>query len=163
MTPWAAMEITATFRSTPKQVWRSYRACHRTSYILSWVLAVAFSLFGILSRDLFPVLVSVIYLGVNQLMIRRQLKTHLTGEQTITLTMTDDEYRVRCLELERGTSRTWTTFSKVLRAGEFWVLRVAPRGSMAFPASALDDAQTAAFEHLMRAKGLLPAGDVPAA
>lgn len=150
------MEISTTFTTTPKTVMESYRACHRTGYILRWILAVGIAGLGVTQGDLVPVLIGVAYFGFSEFSVRRQLKPYLSGPRTVTVTMTDDEYRLK--GPDRASSSTWTAFTRVGRVGNFWVLRISNMAAISLPRSALDDGQTAAFEDLMRSKGLLRAG-----
>jgi hypothetical protein len=71
--------------------------------------------------------------------------------------MTDDEYRIQ--GPDRASASTWTTFTGVRRVGNFWVLRISSMAAIGLPTNALDAAQTAAFEGLMRSRGLLVAGE----
>jgi hypothetical protein len=147
------MEITATFVSEPKTVMRSYRACHRGLYTAQWVIYVAVSGTGVLLSAPLLVGMGVVGLAAQEIFIRLQLRPYLSGPRTITMTMTDLEYRV-LIAPDRTTSRSWSTFTKVFRSGDFWVLRVSRAMAMALPTSALSPEQTAIFLDAMRSKGL---------
>ena len=147
------LPIETTFTSEPKMIMRSYRACHRTTYVTRWVLAIGAVIIGLATRS--PGLVGAGVIGwiAMEGTVRRQLRDYLAGPREVTLTITEDEYKTQ--GPDRATSRTWTTFQKVSRVGEFWVLRLSNVAAMAIPADALDAAQTEAFVALMQRKGLL--------
>ena len=147
------MEIATTFTTDPKSVLRSYRACHPAGVAVRSVLAVALVLLGIFEQSIFQVVFGVFVFAFGEISVRRQLKPYLQAPRTVTVTMTEDEYKTQ--GPDRATSRTWTTFQSVRRRGEFWVLRISNAAAMALPTAALDAEQTGAFEALMRRKGLL--------
>jgi hypothetical protein len=147
------MELSTTFTTTPKTVLQSYRACHRTAYVVRWVAAVGLVVLGIARADLVPVVVAIAFFAFAEWSVRRQLKPYLSGPRTVTLTVTDEEYRTQ--GADRATARTWTAFASVRRVGAFWVLRISNMAALGLPADALDEKQTADFVALMRAKGLV--------
>jgi len=108
---------------------------------------------GLVARDVVPVLIGIALFAFAELSVRRQLKPYLSGPRSVTVTITDEEYRTR--SLDRATVRNWTTFTGVRRVGQFWVLRISNRAALGLPANALDEQQTADFIRLISAKGLL--------
>lgn len=147
------MELSTTFTTTPTSVLQSYRACHRTGYVARWVLSAALVVLGIVERDIVPVLVAIAFVVFAEWSTRQQLKPYRGGPRTVTVTITDDEYRTQ--GPDRATARTWTTFTRVQRVGAFWVLRISNMAALGLPISALDEEQTSRFVALMRSKGLL--------
>jgi hypothetical protein len=147
------MEISTTFTTTPKSVMQSYRACHRSRYVFRWVFTIGLAVLGLLQGDLVPILIGIAYFAFSEFSVRRQLKPYLSGPRTVTVTMTDDEYRTQ--GPHRGSASTWTIFTSVKRVGQFWILRISNMAALGLPTNALDEAQTAAFEELLRSKGLL--------
>jgi hypothetical protein len=145
--------ISATFTATPQLVLRSYRACHPLAFALRWALVSLEVLVGVVLRSWILVALGVLVAVVGSRSVRRGLRPYLDAPRDLTITMTDEEYRVAGLELP--TSRTWTTLRTVRRRGDFWVLRISAAAAMAFPAAVLDDDQTAAFVALMGRHGLL--------
>ncbi len=159
------MPITTTFTSTPATVLRSYRACARRGYVQRVVITIGLVTVGVATviaglagvpNTVVPgvvlVLAGVGFFVLRERAVRRQLAPYLRGEREVTVTMTDTEYRTQ--GPDRATSRTWTTFRKVSRVGDFWVLSVSPQMGMALPAAALDEQQTTAFLQLLQEKGL---------
>ena len=145
--------ITTTFTTDPKMIMRSYRASHRRVYITRWIIAGALVVIGIVTPSIGLVAAGPILWIVMEVSVRRQLRAYLQGPRDVTVTMTEDEYRTQ--GPDRSTSRTWTTFERVSRVREFWVLRISTAAAMALPAAALDAEQTVAFEQLLRRKDLL--------
>ena len=120
---------------------------------MRWVIAILLVGVGIASRSVAPAVIGVAYFVASELWVRRQLRDYLTGVRTVTVTMTDEEYRTQ--GPDRATARTWTTFQRVGRVGDFWVLRISNAAAMSLPVSALNSQQTSEFEALVRRKGLL--------
>jgi hypothetical protein len=89
------MELSTTFTTTPKTVLQSYRACHRTAYVVRWVAAVGLVVLGIARADLVPVVVAIAFFAFAEWSVRRQLKPYLSGPRTVTVTITDEEYRTQ--------------------------------------------------------------------
>lgn len=108
---------------------------------------------GVATWDVVPVLIAAAYFAFAELSVRRQLKPYLSGPRTVTVTISSEQYRTE--SSDRTTARTWTTFTKVRRVGQFWVLRISNLAALSLPVGALDESQTAEFPDLMRAKGLL--------
>ena len=52
--------------------------------------ATALALVGVLSEDLVPILIAVVYFAVVEFLVRRQLKPFLSGPRQVTVTMTDE-------------------------------------------------------------------------
>lgn len=154
------MEISATFRSEPEELVRGYRATHRLGYLVILAMGATTIALGVVAGSPFLALFSAFVLLLHELSVRSHAKQHASSG-TFTVTMNDEEYGIT--SSTAGTVRPWTGFKSVKRVGHMWVLRVKPGGAMTLPASALDPAQTAAFEDLMRAKGLLPQTDLPSA
>jgi hypothetical protein len=146
------LNLSITFTSTPAIVMRSYRACHRTAYIVRWVMAVVAVLAGVATRAPFLVALGLGSFAFAELSVRRQLQPYLSGPREVTITMTDEEYRTQ--GPDRATARTWSTFTKVNRVGAFWVLRISNMAALAFPADALNEAQTKQFVAFVSEKGL---------
>ena len=155
------MEISATFSSEPEDIIRGQRAAHRAGNIVMWGMAAAACTMAVVAGSPLTVLFVGVVLLLQELSLRRHVKRRHPGRDTFTVTMTDEEYRIKCSSHEAV--RPWTGFKRVKRIGDFWILRAAPAGAMTLPASALDPAQTAAFMDLMRAKGLMPPVDLPPA
>jgi hypothetical protein len=149
----AMAPITATFVTDPKLILRSYRASHRGAYVFRWVASVALVVAGIVTRSVEVAVLGLALFVIAEISVRRQLRPYLGGQRSVTVTMTEQEYKTR--GPDRATARTWSTFSGVRRVGEFWVLRISTAAAMALPISALDAEQTRAFEDLLRRKGLL--------
>jgi hypothetical protein len=147
------MEISTTFTTTPKTVMQSYRACHRTDYVVRWTLTIGLLILGASHHDPVPAILAVAFFAFAEWSVRRLLKPYLARPRTVTVTITDEEYRTQ--GPDRATARTWSTFTKVQRVGAFWVLRISNVAALGLPAEALDDVQTAAFLSLMRSKRLM--------
>ncbi|WP_412739942.1 YcxB family protein [Krasilnikovia sp. MM14-A1259] len=108
-------------------------------------------LLGLLG-DRSAILAAVIMFVLYELVIRTQMRGYrCTG--TVTVTIDESAYHVSAPG--RSSRREWSTFSKVQRRGDFWVLRVSRLAAMALPATALTDQQTAEFVALMRDKSLM--------
>jgi len=146
-------DISTTFTTTPKTVLASYRASHRSAFVGRIVVSLGLVVVGLTTASWVLSVLGVVYFALAELWVRRQLQPYMAGPRTVTVTMTDDEYRTE--GPDRATSRTWSTFTSVRRVGEFWVLRISNAAAMALPASALDAQQTEAFLALARSKGLL--------
>jgi len=99
------------------------------------------------------VVAGVLLFVLQEVLVRSQRRPHLAATRSVTVTLTDEEYRT--VGLDRATSRTWSTFTKVYRRGGFWVLRISSQAAMALAASALDVDQTRVFADAMRTRGLL--------
>jgi hypothetical protein len=97
------MELSTTFTTTPKTVLQSYRACHRTAYVVRWVATVGLVVLGIARADLVPVVVAIAFFAFAEWSVRRQLKPYLSGPRTVTVTITDEEYRTQ--GADRATAR----------------------------------------------------------
>jgi hypothetical protein len=149
----AVQPIVVTYTSTPGLVLRSYRACHRTAVTMQWSLSVAWLIVGVVLHMWIFVVTSLLAPLMVEFQVRRRLRPYLQGPRTVTITITEDEYRVQ--GPDRATSRTWTTVRDVRRRGEFWVFRLATAGAMAFRAGALNDADDEAFRDLIRRRSLL--------
>lgn len=147
------VELSTTYEVTPKTVLQMYRACHRVFYVFRWVVTVSLLVVGLADRDLVFLLLAILFFAFGEWTIRRQLRPYLSGPHTVTVTITDDEYRTQGPGVTAA--RAWSTFTSVRRVGAFWVLRVTSMAAIALPVTALDDEQTAAFVELMRSKGLL--------
>lgn len=157
--------ITTTFVTTPATALRSYRACARRAYtrrvavsigaVGIGLAAVAAGLAGV-TRATVPGATLAFYGAALFLLgegvVRLQMRPYLKKPRTVTVTMTDAEYRTQ--GPDRATSRPWTTFRSVSRVDDFWVLHVSRRAAMALPVAALDEQQTATFLELLREKGL---------
>lgn len=160
-------DIVVTFETTPKTVLESYRACHRQTHMAHCVLLCTGMLTGvwilicgiILASIPFALLAAVVMAyavlrsAAFKRSIRKQLHPYLQGPHTVTVTITEHEYRV--VGPTRETSRPLTEFTRVHRSGDFWVLRLSKRAALSLPVAALDTAKTAAFLELMGAKGLV--------
>jgi hypothetical protein len=155
------MEISTTFDSTPRFVMQSYRACHRSAYVRRRLVAFAMPLVGLVVAPTVALVLLVYafaFVAYSELSIRRQLRVPLSGPTTVTVTMSDEEYRV---DSPRGASaRPWSVFASVVPVGDFWVLRLSKKAAMALPKDALDAVQTADFESFLRSKGLRSAAGV---
>ena len=147
------MPIVVTFTSDPKLVMRSYRAAHQWAFLFRCGASVVTVLLGVSTRSIGVTALGVAVFVIGEVAVRRQLRPFLQGVRQVTLTMTDNEYKTE--GPDRSTSRTWSTFNRAKRVGDFWVLRVSTAAALAFPASALNESQTEAFKSLLRAKGLL--------
>lgn len=132
---------------------RSYRACHRAAYVARWAVALAAVGVGAVLRAPWVVVAGVLLLVLQEILVRSRLRPYLAGTRTVTVTLTDREYRTA--GPDRATSRTWSTFTKIYKRGGFWVLRILSQAALALPASALDVDQTRVFADAMRSKGLL--------
>jgi hypothetical protein len=142
------MEISTTFTTTPRTVIQSYRACHWASYGLNWVVGIVLIADGVVAGSIPSIVVGFAVVALTELGIRRQLRRYRSGKRSVTLTITEDEYRTR--GPDSSTARPWTAFKRVRRIGKFWVLRLSATKAMALPADALDAAQTQQFTALMR-------------
>ncbi len=145
--------VSTTYTTTPKDVIRSYRAIARRAYLTRLVGSLLVILVGIVTRDLLFVVLGVSWYVLAEWWVRRQLAQYLAGPRTVTVTMTEDEYRVQ--GPDAATARQWTMFESVQRVKDFWVLRISAAQGMALPADALDADQTARFRELLARKGLL--------
>jgi hypothetical protein len=147
------MNLTTTFTTTPSSVLRSYRACHRVAYAVRCAFAILLVVTGLVLLNVIPVVIGIVYFGFAGYTVRRQLKPYLSGPRTVTVTLTDDDYRTE--SGDRTIARTWSTFTRVQRVGQLWILRVSNLAAISLPVDALDQAQTAEFTALMQSKGLL--------
>ena len=145
--------LETTFLSDPKFVLRSYRACHRRVVVTRSVVTAAIVAFGVLTRTVLVVALGLAYFAYVEVWVRRQLRPYLKGPRSVTIVMTETEYRTQVSD--RATARTWSTFQSARRRGDFWVLRISNAAAMAFPVSALDGGQHATFTNLMRRHQLL--------
>ena len=145
--------ITTTYIGTPRMTMRSYRACNRFWYAARVLFSAFFLLLGFAGRSWFLGCIGVAYFAGVELWVRRQLRPYLKGPRTWTITITEGEYRTQ--GGDRATMRTWTTFTRVYRRRDFWVLKLSPAMAMAFPVAVLDEVQTERFTALMKSKGLL--------
>jgi len=107
------MEIATTFTTDPKNVLRSYRACHPAGVAVHSVLAVALVLLGIFEQSIAQVVFGIFVFAFGEISLRRQLKPYVQGPRTVTVTMTEDEYRTQ--GPDRATSRTWTRLAPYCR------------------------------------------------
>ena len=146
-------EISSTFTTTPSSVMRSYRACHRAVYVIVLPIAILSIVIGIVDNAVGWIAWGVGGPVILEVSARVQLRPYLSGNRTVTVTITGNEYRT--IGQDRATARPWTAFTGVRRVGRFWVLRLSATAAMALPAHALDPAQTRQFEALMQQKGLL--------
>ena len=131
---------------------RSYRACHRRTYVLRWVVTLGAVVIGTATGDRTLIVIGLALFAFLEFSVRRQLQAYLSGDREVTITMTDDEYRTQ--GPDRATARTWSTFTKVERVGEFWVLRVSNVAALGLPTAVLDEQQTSQFVAFLREKGL---------
>ncbi len=145
--------LSTTFTITPRDVLQSYRAIARRAYLTRCVGSLAAVVVGILTRAPLLVALGVAWYVIAEAWVRRQLRRHAPEPRTVTVTITEDEYRVQ--GPDATTSRRWAMFESVQRVKDFWVLRISNVAGMALPADALDAEQTAAFEDLVARKGLL--------
>src|SRR5262249_47719647 len=100
-----AVHISTTFTTTPRMVLRSYVACHRAAFVARCLLSGLFVVLGLFQRDLILAALGVAVFVAGELPLRRQLRPYLSGPRDVTVTMTDDEYRVD--GPDRHTSRSW--------------------------------------------------------
>ena len=121
------MDITTTFTTTPRTVMQSYRACHRTAYVARWAVCAGMVLIGALTGYVVLVVLGVLAFVIAELSVRRQLAPYLKGVRQVTVSMTDTEYKTT--GPDRATARTWTTFTRVIPRGGFWVLRISKSSS----------------------------------
>jgi hypothetical protein len=145
--------ITTTFTSDPKMIMKSYRACHRRAYVGRWITTAALVVVGLLTRSITLVVAGPFLWVVMDLFVRRQLRAYRGGPRTVTVNVTEDEYRTE--GQDTATSHAWSTFQRVSRVGQFWVLRISSAAAMALPVTALNADQAATFEDLLRRKDLL--------
>ena len=145
--------ISATFTSTPQTVLGSYRACHPIALWIRWASAVGVVLLGLLLGNVILIVLGVAFPFVSAWSVRRQLRPFLSGDREVTVTMTEQEYRVEGPDQTRAWA--WTSIQGVVRRRGFWVLKVSRIAALAFPDDALDAAQTEAFVALVEGKGLL--------
>ncbi|MCU1379283.1 MAG: hypothetical protein JWN29_2266 [Acidimicrobiales bacterium] len=147
------MVVTATYTSTPKEILRSYRVSHPVAYGFRIIAAAVLVVTGLLRGDLSGVVLGAALLAVGEFSVRRQLRPYLQGPVTVTVTATEDDYRVA--SPVGDTTRPWSAFRSARRTRGFWVLQFNRLASVALPVRALDDAQAAAFEALLRRHRLL--------
>src|SRR5690349_2116758 len=102
------MEITTTFTTTPRMVMRSYRACHRTAYIIVLPLAFLSIVIGIVDGSGSWIGWGIGIPVVMEALARFQLRRYLKGSRTVTVTITDDEYRTK--GPDRATAWPWSGF-----------------------------------------------------
>src|SRR3954467_9631989 len=107
--------IATTFTPAPRTVLRSYRASHRRAYLVRWVLSSALVVEGLWTLSPIVSAAGVVFFALAEFSVRRQLRPYLRGPRSVTVTMTDDEYRTQ--GPDRATTRTWTTFQGVRRVG----------------------------------------------
>ncbi|MCU1374389.1 MAG: hypothetical protein JWO68_1675 [Actinomycetia bacterium] len=141
--------MVTTFTTTPKEVLRSYRACHPVAYGVRCLAAVVLVGTGLARGDLTGVVLGFAVYAVGEFSVRRQLQPFLQGDRTVTMTATEDDYAVA------DVIRPWSAFRSARRTRRFWVLQVNRAAAMALPAEALDEEQAAAFEALLRRRNLL--------
>jgi hypothetical protein len=143
--------LVASFEATPRTLVRAYRACHRVFYRAIVGGCLVLILLGLLGEPS-AIAAAVIMFVLCELAIRAQMRGYrCTG--TVTVTIDEGAYHVTAPG--QSSSREWSTFTRVQRRGDFWVLRVSRLAAMALPTAALTDEQTAAFITLMRAKSLM--------
>jgi hypothetical protein len=143
--------LVVSFEVTPRSLVRAYRACHRVLYLNIVGGCVLLGLLGLLG-DPSAIVAAVIMLVLHELAIRAQMRGYrCTG--TATVTMNDSGYHVAAPG--QSSSRDWSTFTKVQRVGDFWVLRVSRLAAMALPVTALTGQQAEDFTALMRQKSLM--------
>jgi YcxB-like protein len=145
--------LSTTFTTTPSDGLRTYRAIARRAYLTRCVGSVVAIAFGILTRDPLPVVLGVAWYVIAEGWVRRQLAKQLKVPRTVTVTITEDEYRVQ--GPDAAASRRWAAFQSVRRVQDFWVLRISDAQGMALPVDALDAEQTAVFEDILARNGLL--------
>ncbi len=145
--------ISATFTSTPQTVLGSYRACHPVSLWIRWGSAALVVLLGLLLGNIILIVLGVGFPFFSEWSVRRRLRPYLGQDREVTVTVTEQEYRVDGGEESRAWP--WTSVRAVVRRRGFWVLKVSRIAALAFPDDALDAAQTEAFVALVEGKGLL--------
>jgi hypothetical protein len=145
--------VSTSYTTTPDSLLRSYRAIARRAYLTRCVGSAAAVLFGIVTRDVLPVVIGIAWYALAELWVRRQLAKRWKGPRTLTVTITEDEFQIQ--GPDDATSRRWTTFESVGRVQDFWVLRISNTQGMALPADALDAEQTAVFQDILARNGLL--------
>jgi hypothetical protein len=145
--------VTATFTTTPKEILRSYRVSHPVAYGFRIAAAAVLVVTGLLRGDLSGVVLGAALLAVGEFSVRRQLRPYLQGPMAVTVTATEDHYRVA--SPVGDTVRPWRAFRSARRRRGFWVLQVNRLVSLTLPVRALDNEQTAAFEALLRRHRLL--------
>lgn len=87
------MEISTTFTTTPGMVMRSYRVCHRGTYLVVLALAAVFLVDGIPKGSGISIAWGIglpVFLEVSA---RLQLREYRSGNRRLTVTVTDKEYR----------------------------------------------------------------------
>lgn len=162
------MHILSSFTTTPQLARESLRACHGGSLLARRLLSVACVLVGLLllaenlltpKPDPAGVISACVVIAVGaglplaqRRKTARQLAQYAEARET-RIALTDAEYRVE--GSERTLTRSWDTFDRVRLVRGFWVLRAGSAGALAFPADALDAAQTMTFTAAMRDRGLL--------
>jgi hypothetical protein len=146
--------VSATFTTTPREVLASYRASHPFAYGFRAVAAGVLVVTGFVRADLAGVLLGAAVFLIGELSVRRQLQPQIQAAgQPVTVTATEDEYVVAGTGGDRA--RPWTSFRSARRTRRFWVLRASRVAALAIPTRALDEEQAAAFEALLRRRGLL--------
>jgi len=162
------VDISSSFHYTPKMARQAFRACHPHGTLVRWLPAGIYLGLGILLlalafRDapdpralVFGVVVLVLGLFGRQIFnVRRAARAvrALSESGTTRLELSDAGYTVEASG--ETISLPWPTFKSAALVRGFWVLTTESEGTLAFPSSALDAAQTESFRAVMREKGLL--------
>ncbi|MFJ7217999.1 hypothetical protein [Amycolatopsis sp. NPDC098790] len=162
------MDISLSFVYTPEMARQSFRACHPRTPVARWLPAGLYVVLGILAliealggTHVDPVGLAVgvvvLLLGLGWPVfyarrVARALRPY-AEPTTAKIALTDSGYAGE--SSGRAVSRLWPTFKSAALVRGFWVLKTESEGTLAFPASVLDAAQTEAFRAAMREKGLL--------
>lgn len=135
----------------------SYRASHRRAYLTRWVLTVVLLLVAVATRSVVIAVAALAGFAGAEWTVRRRLRKYRRGSREVTITITQDGYHTQ--GPDTATFRTWSDFTSVTQVGQFWVLRLASTGALAFPADVLSEDETVRFTSLLRRHGLTQPGN----
>lgn len=146
-------EFTASYTMTPALMRRMNRAARPWFEPLRWGLPVLYLLAWAVYRAWGWLALALFLTAWFEVTWRWSARPFLRGEHEVTLTFTEDGYAM-ATDAVSG-SRAWTGYTKVVRRGDFWVLRISPIQAATFPMAALSPEQTTRLTDLLHRKGLL--------